>query len=142
MFGEYRQALDPDQRVVLVDTVGEADLTADGDRLDGLMLRVEMQRIDPVEELEPDPAAAQHLIDRGDDDVAHPGGHLPEERTLVLEKRYAGEQYGQARGERGALEVAVRRIRRPCRTCLGQVGTRGRRGGRRAAASSRRTPRR
>ena len=98
IFGEHRQTLDPDQRVVLADTVGETDLTADGDRLDGLMLRVEMQRVDPGEELEPDPAAAQHLIDRGDDDIAHPRGHLPEERTLVLEKCDAGEHYGQPRG--------------------------------------------
>jgi hypothetical protein len=38
--------------------------------------RIQVSASDPVEELEPDTAAAQRLIHRGDHHIAHPGGHL------------------------------------------------------------------
>src|SRR5271166_6874008 len=60
-----------------------------------------------MEEFELDAPPAQCLVQGRDHHVAHPGGHFPEERTLVLEKRYPGEQYSQPCGERGPAEVAV-----------------------------------
>ena len=43
--------------------------------------------LEPVEELEAHAAALQHLVERREDDVAHAGAHLPEERAAVGEER-------------------------------------------------------
>ena len=71
------------------------------------MAIVEVQRVDAVEELELDSASAQRLVQRGDDDVPHPGRHLPEERALVLEQGDPGEQQGHPGGQCRSLAVAV-----------------------------------
>ena len=66
-----------------------------------------MQRVQPMEELELDTAPAQRLVHGGDDHVAHPRRHLPEDRALVLEQHETGQEHGQARAERRALGVGV-----------------------------------
>src|SRR3954470_19111004 len=60
-----------------------------------------------MKELETDAAPPQRLVQRGDHNVTHAGGHLPEEGALVLEKRYAGEQYSESSGERRPTAVTV-----------------------------------
>ena len=42
------------------------------------------------------PAAAQRLVDRGEHDLAHPGLHPPEDRSLVVEEHAAGQLEPQA----------------------------------------------
>ena len=52
-------------------------------------------------------AAAQRLVERGEDDVAHSRRHLPEDRAAVLEEHLRGHEDGGAAdaGERVGIEV-------------------------------------
>ena len=47
-----------------------------------------------------DPPLVQRLVQRGEDDVTHAGGHLPEDRALVVEQGLAPEEHGGSGTER------------------------------------------
>ena len=90
--GKHRQPAHRGQRLVGSESVSEADLSAHRDRVDRQTLIIEMQRVETVKEFELDTTLPQRLVHRGDDDVAHAGGHLPEDRALVLEQRQSGQE--------------------------------------------------
>ena len=115
--GKDRQAVNRGQRLVGVDAVRERHLAAHGDGVDGLVSGVEVQSVEAVEELELDAATPQCLVQRGDDDIAHPGGHLPEDRALVAEEHEADEERHHPRRHRGlagfGLLVAEHQVVQP-----------------------------
>ena len=105
--GEHRQAPDRRQWFVVFDAVGQAGLPPDRDGVDGVPVSVQMQAVDPVEELESDTAPAQYLIQRRDHDVTHPRRHLPEHRAPVSEQDVADQEDHQPRGHRGSFGIGV-----------------------------------
>ena len=104
---KHRQTANCRQRFVVFDAVGEANLPAHGDRVDGLTTCVQMQSVDAMEELELHAAAPKCLIQRGDHDIAHACRHLPEDRPAVLEERYADEEDRGPGAHRGSIVVSV-----------------------------------
>ena len=91
----------------MTNAVSESNLSAHRDRIDGQPILIEMKRIDAMEELEVDSAFAQSLIQGGDHHIAHPRGHLPEERALVAEQNLAGQKHSHACAEGATTRVAV-----------------------------------
>ena len=104
---EARQALDLDEGLVALDAGRQARLHAERHGGDRPPVGGHVQPIDAVEEAELDAAPAQGLVQRSEDDVAHPGRHLPEDRALVVEERLARQEDPPAGAERGHRRVAV-----------------------------------
>src|SRR5215213_6634842 len=99
--------MDACQWFVPVDVVGELNLPAYRDRIYRQPVLVEVQCIHPMKELEVDSASPQRLIERRDDHIAHPRGHLPEERTLVAEQDLTRQEDGDSGAERRTVGIAV-----------------------------------
>lgn len=74
---------------------------------DPLAAVVQVQVVDPGEELEVDAVGAQCLVERGDDDVAHARGHLPEDGSLVVEERLGRQEHSESGPEAGLVRIAV-----------------------------------
>ena len=66
-----------------------------------------MQRVETVEELEFHAATSQCLIQRCDHDIAHPGRHLPENRSPVTEEHLADQECHHAGTNRGSARVTI-----------------------------------
>ncbi len=71
------------------------------------LCRPESQVLQPVEELEPHAAPPQHLVERREHDVAHPGSHLPEESAAVGEEGADRAAQRLPRGDPRPSDVAV-----------------------------------
>ena len=97
----------PCQWLVVVHVVGKPYLSAHRDRVDVLATRIEVQCVDAMEELEFHTAPAQYLVDGGDDDVTHTGGHLPEDRTLVGEQQHPEKKHPDTRADLGPFQMTL-----------------------------------
>ena len=73
----------------MIDAVGEVALPAHRDGVDAVVVGVQMQGVEAVGNSNSTPRPPQRLVQRGEDDVAHAGGHLPEDRAPVLEEHHA-----------------------------------------------------
>ena len=100
-----RQPLDGNERVVALDVLGQLDLADDLDRVDAVAAGV--QSGDRVEELEAHAAPQEHLVERGEDDVAHPRLHLVHDRAAVAEGESEQVAGGGAGGAVGGVDVAA-----------------------------------
>ena len=105
--GKHGSCLHPHQRVIAVASVGQLDLDADRDRPDPGAVVGDVQRIDAAEELERHATTHERLVQRREDDVTHPGGHLPEDGPLEVEEGLARQEHAPAGPERRVLRIAV-----------------------------------
>ena len=104
---EHRKAADADQWFVALETVRESGLAGHGYRGDRLTRGIQMQPVETMEEFEFHAAPAQCLIQGCDHDVAHPGRHLPENRSPVAEKNLADKECHHPRTNRGAPRITI-----------------------------------
>ena len=91
----------------MVDAAGKSHLPAHGYRINGLSSRIEVQRIDTVEELELHAALTECLVQGSHHDVPHAGGHLPENCALVLEENHADEESHEAGRNRRPAGIGI-----------------------------------
>ncbi len=108
------QAVDVDQRVVAAGALLDPCLDVELERFDvGLLARGQLvgrrqpHVLETVEEPELDPAPLEHLVERREDHVAHPGAHLPEQRPAVGEEHAHGAAQRLPRRHPGPGAVAV-----------------------------------
>ena len=108
--GKGRQISNSCERLVVRASIGQRHLPTHRDPIDAQAILRDVELIDAVEELELHTAPPQHLVERCEHDVAHPGGHLPEDRALVLEEHLRRHEHRDARAHPvvGAVLVAVR----------------------------------
>ena len=66
-----------------------------------------MKRVNAMEELEFHAPPSERLIERRYHDVAHPGRHLPEDRTLVLEQDKSDQEDHDPGGDRRPLGIGL-----------------------------------
>ena len=102
-----RQAAHGDQRVVSRDSGRKPCLAGYCHRRDRPPVGREMELIDPAEELEPDAAPEQRLIQRGEHHLSHAGPHLPEDGTAVLEEQLRGQEEAKPGGEPRTFGIAA-----------------------------------
>ncbi len=103
--GPGREVLDGVQRVVFGDLRRQFALADDVDLGDVAVGGA--QGGDGVEELELDAALLEDLVERGEDDVAHPRLHLEHDRAAVAEDELEQVAGGGASGAVGLGDVAV-----------------------------------
>ena len=95
---EARQPTEAHQRLVGLEPGRQARLAPDGDGLD--RARGRPRGAAPStrwKNSNAHAAAAQRLVERGEDDVAHARRHLPEDRAAVLEEHLRGQEDRDAR---------------------------------------------
>ena len=93
------QALARDQGVVLLASVGEAQLTPDGDGVDASPVGADVQPVDAVQVLDAHPSPTKGLVQRSEHHVAHAGRHLPEDGPPVVEERPTGQVHPEPGAE-------------------------------------------
>ena len=86
---------------------GSGGLAAEADRADGGGVGVEHELVEAVVEPHVDTSRVEHLVQRREHDLAHPGLHLPEDRALEVEEQPAGEEQPEAGREAGSVPMAA-----------------------------------
>ncbi len=106
LFREHRKPANPGEGLVVSKAVGESGLAGHGYRGDRLPPGIQVEPVETMEELEFHTAPSQCLIQGRDHDVAHPGRHLPENRSPVTEENLANKERHHPGTNRGPVRIA------------------------------------